>query len=240
MPKFFKLLRSHNKRNSNSSSSSSLKKKKSNGIFRTNADDNRSKKFTTPTIEAAITYSLSEDDESCDIILSPHSDIESQVHELKGESIIESVTFQEPVIKYQPSETATATTKVKSDTRDSSKGTKEDSKTMTFTHLEIMRNQLNHMMQLANKDKEIHQLNQAGEDMKTKYSESLASKDNEIAKIKKVLQEVEFALSQAENKLASANEEHSKTIEVLMETQVEYHELELKTKSWMSPLLCFL
>jgi len=68
----------------------------------------------------------------------------------------------------------------------------------------------------------------------------LASKDDEIAKIKKVLQEVEFALSQAENKLASANEEHSKTIEVLMETQVEYHELELKTKSWMSPLLCFL
>jgi hypothetical protein len=233
MPKFFKLLRSHNKRNSNSSS---LKKTKSNGIFRTNADDNRSKKFTTPTIEAAITYSLSEDDESCDIILSPHSDIESQVHELKGESIIESVTFQEPVIKYQPSETAA--TEVKSDTRDGSKGKKEDSRTMTFTHLEIMRNQLNHMMQLANKDKEIHQLNQAGEDMKTKYSESLASKDVEIAKIKKVLQEVELALSQAENKLASANQEHSKTIEVLMETQVEYHEL--KTKSWMSPLLCFL
>ena len=233
MPKFFKLLRSHNKRNSNSSS---LKKKKSNGIFRTNTDDNRSKKFTTPTIEAAITYSLSEDDESCDIILSPHSDIESQVHELKGESIIESVTFQEPVINYQPSETAA--TEVKSDTRDSSKEKKEDSKTMTFTHLEIMRNQLNHMMQLANKDKEIHQLNQAGEDRKTKYSKSLASKDDEIAKIKKVLQEVEFALSQAENKLASANEEHSKTIEVLMETQVEYHEL--KTKSWMSPLLCFL
>ena len=234
MPKFFKLLRSHNKRNSNSSS---LKKKKSNGIFRTNADDdNRSKKFTTPTIEAAITYSLSEDDESCDIILSPHSDIESQVHELKGESIIESVTFQEPVIKYQPSETAA--TGVKSDTKGSSKEKKEDSKTMTFTHLEIMRNQLNHMMQLANKDKEIHQLNQAGEDRKTKYSKSLASKDDEIAKIKKVLQEVEFALSQAENKLASANEEHSKTIEVLMETQVEYHEL--KTKSWMSPLLCFL
>ena len=234
MPKFFKLLRSHNKRNSNSSS---LKKKKSNGIFRTNADDTRSKtKFTTPTIEAAITYSLSEDDESCDIILSPHSDIESQVHELKGESIIESVTFQEPVINYQPSETAA--TEVKSDTRDNSKEKKEDSKTMTFTHLEIMRNQLNHMMQLANKDKEIHQLNQAGEDRKTKYSKSLASKDDEIAKIKKVLQEVEFALSQAENKLASANEEHSKTIEVLMETQVEYHEL--KTKSWMSPLLCFL
>ena len=233
MPKFFKLLRSHNKRNSNSSS---LKKKKSNGIFRTNTDDNRSKKFTTPTIEAAITYSLSEDDESCDIILSPHSDIESQVHELKGESIIESVTFQEPVINYQPSETAA--TEVKSDTRDSSKEKKEDSKTMTFTHLEIMRNQLNHMMRLANKDKEIHQLNQAGEDRKTKYSKSLASKDDEIAKIKKVLQEVEFALSQAENKLASANEEHSKTIEVLMETQVEYHEL--KTKSWMSPLLCFL
>ena len=234
MPKFFKLLRSHNKRNSNSSS---LKKKKSNGIFRTNADDdNRSKKFTTPTIEAAITYSLSEDDESCDIILSPHSDIESQVHELKGESIIESVTFQEPVIKYQPSETAA--TEVKSDTRDSSKEKKNDSKTMTFTHLEVMRNQLNHMMQLANKDKEIHQLNQAGEDRKTKYSKALASKDDEIAKIKKVLQEVEFALSQAENKLASANDEHSKTIEVLMETQVEYHEL--KTKSWMSPLLCFL
>ena len=233
MPKFFKLLRSHNKRNSNSSS---LKKKKSNGIFRTNADDNISKKFTTPTIEAAITYSLSEDDESCDIILSPHSDIESQVHELKGESIIESVTFQEPVINYQPSETAA--TEVKSDTRDSSKEKKNDSKTMTFTHLEVMRNQLNHMMQLANKDKEIHQLNQAGEDRKTKYSKSLASKDDEIAKIKKVLQEVEFALSQAENKLASANEEHSKTIEVLMETQVEYHEL--KTKSWMSPLLCFL
>jgi hypothetical protein len=233
MPKFFKLLRSHNKRNSNSSS---LKKKKSNGIFRTNADDNRGKKFTTPTIEAVITYSLSEDDESCDIILSPHSDIESQVHELKGESIIESVTFQEPVIKYQPSETAAI--EVKSDTRYSSKGKKEDSKTMTFTHLEIMRNQLNHMMQLANKDKEIHQLNQAGEDMKTKYSKSLASKNDEIAKIKKVLQEVEFALSQAENKFASANEEHSKTIEVLMETQVEYHEL--KTKSWMSPLLCFL
>ena len=69
-------------------------------------------------------------------------------------------------------------------------------------------------------------------------SKSLALKEDEIAKIKKVLHEVEFALSQAENKLASANDEHSKTIEVLMETQVEYHEL--KTKSWMSPLLCFL
>ncbi|OEU19382.1 hypothetical protein FRACYDRAFT_235436 [Fragilariopsis cylindrus CCMP1102] len=50
--------------------------------------------------------------------------------------------------------------------------------------------------------------------------------------------EEEARLKEMENKLASANDEHSKTIEVLMETQVEYHEL--KTKSWMSPLLCFL
>jgi len=255
MPRFLKILRSHNKRRSNSSSSSPLKKRKSNGIFRTKDDNNIGKKSTaktTPTIKAAITYSLSEDAESCDSILFPDSDIESQFHELKGESVIDDVFFQEPVndkrnevskrvqppARYQSLETIGAT--ISFDLKDSPKGTKDDGKTMTFTftHLEIMRNQLNHMMQVANKDKEIHQLKQADEDSKIKNAKLLASKDNEISEIKKVLEEVESALSQTENKLASADEEHSKTIGVLMETQYEYHEL--KSRSWMSPLLNYL
>lgn len=255
MPNILKILRSHNKRRSNSSSSSPLKKRKSNGIFRTKDDNNnrekKSRAKTTPTIKAAITFSLSEDAESYDTSIFPDGDIESQIDELKGESLIDDVFFQEPVnndkrnevttkfqapTRCQPSKTTAAT--VYSDSKDIVKGTTNNDKTITFTHLEIMRNHLNQMMQVANKDKEIHQLKQADEDKKVTYSKLLASKDNEIAKIKKVLEEVESALSQAENKLASADEEHSKTIEVLMETQYEYHEL--KSRSWISPFFnCF-
>merc|ERR1711869_32132 len=100
-----------------------------------------------------------------------------------------------------------------------------------------MRNELAHMMQLANKDREIYQLKQDNENIKVQHEESLALKDAEIAKIKKALEEAESALSQAQDKLAVVNEEHSKIIEALMETQHKYHEL--KNESWMSPLWNF-
>jgi len=57
-------------------------------------------------------------------------------------------------------------------------------------------NQINHVMQVANKHKEmIHQLKQADDATKIKYVQLLASKDDEIAKIKKILEKVQSTLS---------------------------------------------
>jgi hypothetical protein len=93
------------------------------------------------------------------------------------------------------------------------------------------------MMQIANKDKEIHELKQDAEQMNVQHAEIVASKDAEISRLEKALAEVESCLSLAQNKLASEEEEHSKTIAVLMETQYEFHEL--NNKSWFQPLCIF-
>jgi len=104
MPSLFNILRSHNKTHSTNSSSSSphAKKKKSNGIFRTKENDGHKvessatadEKRGAQTIEAVITYSLSEEDEdgaddsspvSCDSIRFPN------MRDLKGESTVYKV-----------------------------------------------------------------------------------------------------------------------------------------------------
>ena len=99
-----------------------------------------------------------------------------------------------------------------------------------------MRNELAHMMQLANKDKEIYKLKQDVEEVKTQHAEIVASKDAEIARIGIALREVESALALAQDKLASEELQHSKTVELLMKTQYDYHEL--CNKSWFDSLVC--
>ena len=156
-------------------------------------------------IVPTITFSLSED-EGSDGVQSPVSDIENQ--------------FQE-----EP-EAAEETT-----TKEVSVGTDEDNETMTFTHLEIMRNQLNHMMQLVQKDKEIDSLKASNKEMKSAHAEEMAKKDAEILQLKEALSAVEAALSLAEGEWTALHKEQSKTIEVLMKTQYELHELKLPHQS---------
>jgi len=215
------------KRRSSQTLSLPFEKKKKNGIFRS------SKKTTSadsPVIEAAITYSLSEDEESCNnIIVSSDIDIENQLdhEELQLDDTNNTYLFDNDATGIIGIEKVDS---VETKTSDSSKTEKEDDKTMVFTHLEIMRNELAHMMQLANKDKEIYQLKQDFEEMKTQQTELLASKEEEITRLGNALVEVESALLQAQAKLSSEEKEHSKTIEVLMATQYEFHEF--KNKSW--------
>ena len=215
------------KRRSSQTLSLPFEKKKKNGIFRS------SKKTTSadsPVIEAAITYSLSEDEESCNnIIVSSDIDIENQLdhEELQLDDTNNTYLFDKDATGIIGIEKVDS---VETKTSDSSKTEKEDDKTMVFTHLEIMRNELAHMMQLANKDKEIYQLKQDFEEMKTQQTELLASKEEEITRLGNALVEVESALLQAQAKLSSEEKEHSKTIEVLMATQYEFHEF--KNKSW--------
>ena len=80
MPKLFKLLRGQKRRSSHTSSSPLSKKKKEQEIFRrkSTGKSNKKARIEAPVIEVARTYSLSEDEESCDIILSATADIENQ------------------------------------------------------------------------------------------------------------------------------------------------------------------
>lgn len=181
-------------------------------------------------IEAAITYSLSEDEESCDIILSSDVDIENQ---FSIEDFNDTIPFDEASDRVTNFETMDL---VESKTSDSSKTVKDNDKTMVFTHLEIMRNELAHMMQVANKDKEIYEMKQGAEEIKIQHAEIVASKDTEIARIQNTLGEVDLALHLAQAKLASEEREHSKTIELLMETQYDYHEL--SNRSWFPTVFC--
>jgi len=241
MPKFFRLLGSQKRRSSFSPSSPTGKKKK-NGIFRSTTK--RSTKKTTtapPVIEAAITYSLSEDEMSCDITLFSNTDIENQfsTEELKRENVTDNIAFTKATgpIATKEIDDIEIVDSVDSQTNDSFKIVKENDKTMTFTHLEIMRNELGHMRQIADKEKEIYQVKQEAEKMKIQHAEIVALKDVEIARIKNVVTEVESALSLVENQWAIEESEHSKTIELLMKTQYEYHEL--NAKSWFQPLCCY-
>lgn len=184
-------------------------------------------------IEAAITYALSEDEESCGIILSSDVDIENQcsAEALQAEDANNNIVFKE-----KGTDPVTTKEIASPETKDSIKSeTNENNKTVTFSHLEIMRNELAHMMQIANKDKKIYQLKQDTEEVKIQHAEIVASKDAEIARIESALKEVETALSLAHNKLASEEAEHTNTIEILMQTQYEYHEL--SNKSWFQPLI---
>ena len=123
--------------------------------------------------------------------------------------------------------------------REASVGT-DDGDTMTFTHLEIMRNELAHIMQLAEKDKEIHALQTTNETMQATHESTLSLKDAELAKIQQALTAVESVLAQTQEELVSVNQEHSKTIEVLMKTQYELYELKHSNQgSWMAPVLDF-
>jgi hypothetical protein len=165
-------------------------------------------------IVPTITFSLSEDEES-DVVQSPVSDIENQFQE-------------EPEAAEEKS------------TKDVSVGTDEDNESMTFTHLEIMRNQLSHMMELAQKDKEINALMASNEEMKFVHAEEMAKKEAEILKLREALSAVEAALSKAEGELTSVHNEQSKTIEVLMKTQYELHELKLSHQSsWNIPFMSY-
>lgn len=245
MSKLLKIFRSQ-KRRSVSTSSSRVVKNKTNAIFRSKPSKNTTNKKTAsapPVIEAAITYSLSEDEESCNVLVSPDVDIENQLStdELKGEYIVENVAFPHPTGTDDDARNETTDVeqedRVKSNENGSCKTMSENDKTLTFTHVEIMRNELAHIMQIANKDKEICELKQAAEDMKLQHTHALESKDDEIAKINKIVVDMGSAVSLEGDKLAFAEEEHSKTIAVLMETQYDYHEL--KTNSWFKPFVCY-
>jgi len=238
MPKFFRLLRSQ-KRRSSSTPSSPLGKKKMDGIFRSTTSSEKSTKRTTtapPVIEAAITYSLSEDEESCDI------DIENQfsVGDFKKEHINDDITFEEgtvgAVATKEIAHVATVNS-LASKTNHSCTVVKENDKIMTFTHLEIMRNELAHMMQIGKKENEIFQLKRDAEEIKIQHAEIVASKDATIAMIESAFTEVKSDLSLAENKLVFEEKEHSKTINLLMQTQCDYHEL--NAKSWYQPMFSY-
>jgi len=239
MPKLFKLLRGQKRRSGSPSPG------KKNGIFRPNTFSKKSKKkkttttTTIPVIEAAITYSLSEDEESCGIILSPTADIENQCH--VEESKEEDSKDDEAVQKANGSVLKEITDievldPVQSNTNDSSIMVKENDKVLTFTHLEVMRNELAHMMQIAIKDKEIHELKQDADDLKVRNQELVASKDVEIMTMKEALVEAESSLSVVKDKLSTEERENAKIIDVLMETQYEFHEL--KNKSCFAPFFC--
>lgn len=237
MPKLFKLLRNQKKRSLSTPKGS---KSKSKGIFRSTPfrGKNSSSKKTvaeTPVIEAAITYTLSEDEDSCNKIIL--DDIENQFSgkELPVEDANDTIAFQEtlaaePVVA--DIENAVAQT---ADIETEESKTSSNEETITFTHLEVMRNELAHMMQIANKDKEIYQLKQDAEEVKTQHAELVASKDAEIVRIAAALKEVESALTLAQDKLAYEELQHSKTIELLMQTQYNYHEL--SNKSWFDSLV---
>jgi len=190
-------------------------------------------------IEAAITYSLSEDEESCDIILSPNTDIENQFSDEELKAQLLSDKDEATLGTMKTKETAGIVT-IDPGTKsaiESSTTKNQNDKSMTFTHLEIMRNELARIMEIAQKDKEICELKERAEEIQEEYARILASKDAEISRIESSLNAVESNLLLVQQKLASEEMEHSKTIEVLMETQYNYHEL--SGKSWFEPLFCF-
>lgn len=253
MPKIMKLFR-----NKKIPSSLSSPNKRSSGIFRRSKSNSKNKTKASLVditnddaekqleIKPAITFSLSEDDEASDSLPSPVSDIENQLEELIGENV--GNTIQVPVlveqssseVVYLPSDVETASSSIVTSTsgtqtEDVSVGSDEGSKTMTFTHLEIMRNELNHMMALATKSKEINRLALTNEKLVADHANELALKDSQIAKIQDALALVEKALAQSQDELAHANAEQSRIIEILMKTQYELYEL--KHQSWFTPVL---
>jgi len=237
MPKLFKLLRNQKKRSLSTPKGS---KSKSHGIFRSTPfrGKNSSSKKTvaeTPVIEAAITYTLSEDEDSFNNIIL--DDIENQFsgEELPVEDANDTIAFQEtPATEPVAADIENAVAQTADvEAKESKKSSNEE--TITFTQLEVMRNELAHMMQIANKDKEIYQLKQDAEEVKTQLADIVASKDADIARIGAALKEVESALTLAQDKLASEELQHSKTIELLMQTQYNYHEL--SSKSWFDSLV---
>lgn len=228
MPKLFKLLRKR------SSPYSPRKKNQGGGIFRSSRKS--SKKETdveAPVIEAAITYTLSEDEDSCGIKTADCTDLDIENQIFPFDEASDKIVFQEKSqepVKDLLGDIETGEAAVEEEPEAS----ENDEETFTFTSLELMRNELAHMMQLANKDKEIYQLQQDAEEVKAQHEAIVASKDAEIATISKALQEVEAALALAENKLGNEVMQHSKTIGILMETQVQLHEL--TNQSWFQPL----
>lgn len=228
--------------------------KRTSGIFRRRAAG-ASSKIATPhddeekqlEIHPAITFSLS-DDEASDRLSSPMSDIENQVKDPTGKSVVNewlspSVQDLREVpsidgsvgINESTTSRCVAASKPATQTREISVGTEERNNTMTFTHLEIMRSELSHMMQLATKDKEIKQLTFANEEMMLDHAEELALKDLKIKEIQNALAVVEGALSQKEEELVHANAEQTRIIEILMKTQYDLYEQ--KHQSWIAPVL---
>jgi ABC-type uncharacterized transport system permease subunit len=233
MPKLLKILRG--RKSSSAGDHSKKGTSKSSGIFRGGAYhrsgkstiEKNSKSQVETVIVPTITFSLSEDEVTSDIIHSPASDIENQVH------------VQELVSGSAVDMTQTIEIAANTETKEIAVGT-DDSKTMTFTHLELMRNELAHMMQLAEKDEEILSIRQANEQQQHLYNDMLKTKDEEIAKIRSMLESVEAALAQVQGQLESVNKEHSKAIEVLMKTQYELYELKHRSpSSWMTPVWSF-
>ena len=230
MPKLFKFLK-------NRSSPYSPRKKTQGGIFRSSRKSSKkAAAVEAPVIEAAITYTLSEDEDSCGITAADCTDIDIENQFLHVEDGSDNIVFQEKAQQPVASQDILADIEA-GEAVEEPEVSNTDEETFTFTSLEIMRNELAHMMQLANKDKEIYQLQQDAEEVKAQHAEIVASKDAEIAKIGKALKEVESALALAENKLAHESLQHSKTIGILMETQVQLHEL--TNKSWFEPLASF-
>ena len=250
-------------RNKKIPSSLSAPNKRSSGIFRRSKGNSKTpSKNKNPSssidisnndvekqleIQPAITFSLSEDGEESDSLPSPMSDIENQLEELIGEPMVDTMQEESPLedqssnpVMYLHSDVGTISSRVVrstsgTQTEEASVGSDEGSKTMTFTHLEIMRNELNRMIELATKNKEIKQLVFANEKLIADHANELELKDGEIKKIKDALAVVEAALAQTQDELAHANAEQTRIIEVLMRTQCDLYDL--KHQSWFTPVL---
>ena len=182
------------------------------------------------TIQPAITFTLSEDEASNNINSS------SSINNDKTKNIdgFADVENQLRIATNATAEDDEAAVAMETDNNDKSP---HSSRTMTFTHLELMRHELAHQMQLAARDREIQALQLQNEAMKQEHGKVLSTKDEEISKLKHALSEVESVLSKHKEELEVANSEQSKIIGVLMNTQVQLHEEQ--NKSWISPWISF-
>ena len=181
------------------------------------------------TIQPAITFTLSEDEANSSSSSSSIND--GKTKSVDGFADVENQLHIATNITAEDDEAAVAM-----ETDNSYKGP-HSSRTMTFTHLELMRHELAHQMQLAARDREIQSLQLQNEAMKQEHGKVLSTKDEEISKLKHALSEVESVLSKNKEELEVANSEQSKIIGVLMNTQVQLHEEQ--NKSWISPWISF-
>mmetsp|Transcript_57422 Transcript_57422/g.140147 ORF Transcript_57422/g.140147 Transcript_57422/m.140147 type:complete len:271 (-) Transcript_57422:208-1020(-) len=179
------------------------------------------------TIQPAITFTLSEDEAN-------NNNNSSSSNKTKNVDGFADVENQLHIATNKTAEDDEAAVAMETDNNDKSP---QSIRTMTFTHLELMRHELAHQMQLAARDREIHALQQQKEEMEQEHGKVLSTKDDEISKLKHALSEVETVLSKHQQELEVANSEQSKIIGVLMNTQVQLHEEQ--NKSWISPWLSF-
>jgi len=93
--------------------------------------------------------------------------------------------------------------------------------TMTFTEKEIMQNQLNHMRQLAEKDREIANYERVNQELHQKFDQTLTELE-ELHQV--VLAEAEMKIAFAKSEVQEAKEKMVHMSATLMKTQAELFE----------------